>query len=77
MLKGRLKVQMDLGRQDKWANRNLREFNMNKCKVPHLGRTGSCNSTGQALPGAPSSSAYSKIIELTELGCPQQCGATR
>lgn len=68
---------MDLGRKEKWANRNLRKFNMNKCKVPHLRKTSSCNSTGQALPVTPSSSAYSKIIELTELGSPQQCGAAR
>ena len=44
MLKGRPNIQMHLGRQEEWANRNMRKFNMDKCKVPHLGSTNPCNS---------------------------------
>lgn len=32
MLKGRPNIQMDLGRQEEWVNRNLRKFSMDKCK---------------------------------------------
>lgn len=32
------KVQRDLGGMEKWANRNLRKLNRDKCKVLHLGK---------------------------------------
>lgn len=35
-LEGRATLQEELGRLEKWANKNLMKFNKNKCKVLHL-----------------------------------------
>ena len=37
-LEGHAAIQRDLNRQEKWADRNLTNFNQEKCKVLHLGR---------------------------------------
>ncbi|KAK4828607.1 hypothetical protein QYF61_000059 [Mycteria americana] len=80
-MQGHAAIQRNLGRLEKWADRNLMKFNKGKCKVLHLGRSNpmyqlswfnpsqqlSCDTAAQKLTLSQPKPAHQYMLGATQL----------